>query len=266
MNKLPEGVGKKIVEALKQQTIEINEIQDEALEMYENQYNTASETNQEQNSGWNTEVYQPNQTFSQSVPNATAVYDYSANKEDDFDNFEYYEKTTPSIISQPQPAPVVPPVVNNFNVKPMPAASHAQTIQPAPTISVPPSPVFKQPQRQETTPLRSMELVQTEFETPANVEVLRRLISQLPAGVTRQTGAQIIRQTMEAMGLSINNVLTEAQMVQENLGNAVRDSVNTIEEYKNNIKILETKIQNYRKQADQLGELINLFILSEPKR
>ena len=40
------------------------------------------------------------------------------------------------------------------------------------------------------------------FEMPANIAVLRRLISQLPSGVSRHTGAQIIKQTMEALGIS----------------------------------------------------------------
>ena len=40
-------------------------------------------------------------------------------------------------------------------------------------------------------------------EFPANVAVLRQLISKLPAGVSKQTGAVIIKQTMEALGISV---------------------------------------------------------------
>ena len=46
---------------------------------------------------------------------------------------------------------------------------------------------------------------------------LKKLIAKLPSGVTRQTGAQIIKQTMEALGISMKSVLQDAQQVQENL-------------------------------------------------
>ena len=100
------------------------------------------------------------------------------------------------------------------------------------------------------------------LELPDNVMMLVKLINQLPAGVNRQVGAQIIRQTIEAMGISMKSVLSEAQYIQEDLGNATKDCINTIEEYKNNIKILEQKITTYKRQAAKLGELINLFVLT----
>ena len=49
------------------------------------------------------------------------------------------------------------------------------------------------------------------FEVPNNVAVLKKLIAKLPSGVTRQTGAMIIKQTMEALGISMRSVLQEAQ-------------------------------------------------------
>ena len=55
------------------------------------------------------------------------------------------------------------------------------------------------------------------FEIPTNVAVLKQLINQLPAGVSKQTGALIIKQTMEALGISMKSVLQEAQQVQESL-------------------------------------------------
>ena len=100
------------------------------------------------------------------------------------------------------------------------------------------------------------------LELPDNVMMLVKLINQLPGGVNRQVGAQIIRQTIEAMGISMKSVLSEAQYIQEDLGNATQDCVNTIEEYKNNIKILEQKITTYKRQAAKLGELINLFVMT----
>lgn len=100
------------------------------------------------------------------------------------------------------------------------------------------------------------------LELPDNVVSLIRLINQLPPGVNRQTGAQIIRQTMEAMGISMKTVLSEAQYIQEDLGGSIQDCMNNIEEYKSNIRVLEQKINVCKKQAQQLGELINLFILT----
>ena len=102
----------------------------------------------------------------------------------------------------------------------------------------------------------------TDMELPDNVMMLVKLINQLPTGVNRQIGAQIIRQTMEAMGISMKSVLSEAQYIQEDLGNSTQDCLNSIEEYKNNIKVLEQKISLYKKQAAKLGELINLFVLT----
>ena len=101
-----------------------------------------------------------------------------------------------------------------------------------------------------------------DLELPDNVQMLVKLINQLPSGVNRQIGAQIIKQTIEAMGISMKSVLAEAQYIQEDLGNSTQDCLNTIEEYKDNIKILEQKITTYKKQASKLGELINLFVMT----
>lgn len=102
----------------------------------------------------------------------------------------------------------------------------------------------------------------SDMELPDNVLMLVKLINQLPTGVNRQIGAQIIRQTIEAMGISMKSVLSEAQYIQEDLGNSTQDCINSIEEYKNNIKVLEQKITMYKKQASKLGELINLFVMT----
>ena len=51
------------------------------------------------------------------------------------------------------------------------------------------------------------------FEMPANIAVLKKLISQLPSGVSRHTGAQIIKQTMEALGISMKSVLQDIYTV-----------------------------------------------------
>ena len=98
------------------------------------------------------------------------------------------------------------------------------------------------------------------FEVPSNIAVLKKLITQLPTGVTRQTGAQIIRQTMEALGISMKSVLQEAQQLQEGLNLSAQECQSTIQEYKKQIIALEKQAQNHQRQYAALNELISLFI------
>ena len=95
---------------------------------------------------------------------------------------------------------------------------------------------------------------------PGNIIILRKLISQLPSGVTRHTGAQIIKQTMEALGISMKSVLTEAQEVQNNLKESSKECQMMIQEYKRKITNLEKQTQTYQKQYSALNDLISLFI------
>ena len=98
------------------------------------------------------------------------------------------------------------------------------------------------------------------FELPSNITVLKKLTSQLPSGVSRHTGAQIIKQTMEALGISMKSVLQDAQQVQESLKTSARECQGTIQEYKKQILSLERQSQNYQKQYSALNDLISLFI------
>lgn len=102
--------------------------------------------------------------------------------------------------------------------------------------------------------------IQDDFEYPANVSVLKQLIAKLPAGVSKQTGALIIKQTMEALGISMGSVLQEAKQVQETLTNNSKECHNSIVEYRKQIGILEAKAQNYQRQATVMNDIINLFI------
>ena len=102
-----------------------------------------------------------------------------------------------------------------------------------------------------------------EFEVPNNVAVLKKLIAKLPSGVTRQTGAQIIKQTMEALGISMKSVLQEAQQLQEQLSTSTKECQATISEYKRQIVTLEEQAQSYKKQYNNLNDLVSLFIQTE---
>ena len=98
------------------------------------------------------------------------------------------------------------------------------------------------------------------FEIPTNVAVLKQLINQLPAGVSKQTGALIIKQTMEALGISMKSVLQEAQQVQESLNNSQRECQASIMEYRKQINVLEKQSQKFQRQYSALNDIISLFI------
>lgn len=118
-------------------------------------------------------------------------------------------------------------------------------------------PFFAEPKPAQTPVVETMSEA---FEMPANITVLKKLISQLPSGVSRHTGAQIIKQTMEALGISMKSVLQDAQQVQENLKVSARECQASIQEYKKQILTLEKQSQSYQKQYSALNDLISLFI------
>lgn len=118
-------------------------------------------------------------------------------------------------------------------------------------------PFFAEPKTVQTPVVETMS---ESFEMPANITVLKKLISQLPSGVSRHTGAQIIKQTMEALGISMKSVLQDAQQVQENLKVSARECQSSIQEYKKQILTLEKQSQSYQKQYSALNDLISLFI------
>ena len=117
-------------------------------------------------------------------------------------------------------------------------------------------PIFAEPQVQAPV----IDNTGDNFEMPSNIAVLKKLISQLPSGVSRHTGAQIIKQTMEALGISMKSVLQDAQQVQESLKVSARECQGTIQEYKKQILALEKQSQSYQKQYSALNDLISLFI------
>ena len=120
-----------------------------------------------------------------------------------------------------------------------------EPVKEAPAYEAPSTPVYESPaseapvheepvyeSHEEVSPHAVVEKLADElyqFEIPSNVAVLKKLISQLPSGVTRQTGAQIIKQTMEALGISMKSVLQDAQAVQEKLNNSAKECQATIQ-------------------------------------
>jgi len=206
-NKLNNEVGKKIVEALKQQT-------EEDFSLNENDtFEIAEEEN-------------VNEFDS----------DFNFNEETVVDETSFITKeefTEPESIEIPNSNESI--VDNAFNTDMFESFST--------------QPSYEQPAAPNTT-----------FEIPSNIAVLKKLISQLPSGVTRHTGAQIIKQTMEALGISMKSVLNEAQQVQESLKLSAKECQTTIQEYKKQITALEKQSQTYQKQYGALNDLISLFI------
>lgn len=93
-----------------------------------------------------------------------------------------------------------------------------------------------------------------------NVKILSNLIHQLPPGISKQTGAQIIKQTMEALGISMKTVLAEAQQIQERISTSSNECLNSIQDCKKQIQLMEKQVQQYHKQYNALNELISLFV------
>lgn len=214
--KLSDGVGKKIVEALKKQSeIEVTpaaeEVQHEEFETLTDELSTAFD-----NEPAGAQEPFPESDFLDNLP------------PDDYLETLAEKESEPSIDITETPAHASSPV---FNYQ-QPVASISDSV------------------------LKELD----NFEIPSNIAILKKLISQLPSGVTRHTGAQIIKQTMEALGISMKSVLQEAQQAQEGLNTSVKECFSNIQEYKKNIVLLEKQAQSHQKQYAALNELISLFI------
>lgn len=234
-NQLPEGVGKKIVEALKRQA----EADISPVEENDN-------------------------SISDSIP-LTDIQDLPdlnfepLKEEPDINDNIIVEEETPAVTSgvyknkeEQTPKAVEASPVNNSQVFNIPKAKEAN------------APVFQSSVNKPKISNVSFGS-SAKINMPSNVAVLNNLIASLPVGVTKQTGAQIIRQTLEAMGIPMNNVLKEAQEVQEELNSSTRECMLKIQEYKTNILQLEQSVQEYQKNITQINDLVSLFLLTDRK-
>lgn len=204
MANLNDGVGKKIVEALKKQsTGEVDATLSQPAQVDE-QFNT----------GLGIDISALDSLQSNDISTPTPVEDFSTKQIPNFDDFFNDEEL--SNLTEPKAS------FSDF---------------------------MAQPEKTEDI-----------TEMPTNIIILKKLISQLPNGVTRHTGAQIIKQTMEALGISMKSVLNEAQEVQNNLQVSSKECQMMIQEYKRKIVGLEKQVQNYQKQYNALNDLISLFI------
>lgn len=212
-NRITEGVGKKIVEALKKQSdIEIQNV-------------VASQAPIEE------EEQQPVET----ADDSSSQIEFTT-PEDETESYQPEYNNIPI-----NNIPPVQPSFTNPNVMSFTQSSPAMASTPI---------IEKEPFANDLEG----------FEIPTNIAVLKQLINQLPSGVSKQTGAQIIKQTMEALGISMKSVLQEAQQVQETLNNSTRECQASIMEYKKQINVLETQAQKFQKQYSALNDIISLFV------
>lgn len=91
------------------------------------------------------------------------------------------------------------------------------------------------------------------------VDTLIRLIHDLPPEVNKKTGASIVRKTMAAMGVSVDEVLQEITRAKGALTGEVDLHRNAIEDYKKQIATMEKSIESSLKKAGQLDEILELF-------
>lgn len=228
-NKLNDGVGKKIVEALKMHTPEVSEeenvsenLQDESLSDTENSDFSDNAVDNDNSSP----IADEQEAQTQEVVNIPSELQMKiqAQLKEQANNAQFQAAMNSPISSQSY-------IDSAF------AQSLAQNIG-----------------------INSFNQMPDDFNYPANVAVLKQLISKLPTGVSRQTGAIIIKQTMEALGISMQNVIQEAKQVQDALNNNARECQATIVEYRKQIGILEAKSQQAQRQAAVMNDIISLFI------
>ena len=197
-NRMTEGVGKKIVEALKQQAdVEIIPVKDESAE-------AAFTSNTQQNPA------------SENISSATTSFEEANNNIASF-NFNASNNAIENALNN---------TMLNFQ------------------------------QQMQDVNLSAVD----DMNLPANVAALKQLITKLPTGVSKQTGALIIKQTMEALGISMTSVLQEAQQIQEQLNQSVRECQTNVIEYKKQINTLELQAQKYQRQFAAINDIISLFI------
>ncbi len=100
------------------------------------------------------------------------------------------------------------------------------------------------------------------YDYPSNVAVLCSLMTKLPVGVSRQTAALIITQTMEALGIPMASVIQEAKQTQDDLSARVRECQKSIIECRKQISNLENQSQSYQRQVIKISDIISLFVKS----
>ena len=251
-NQLPEGVGKKIVEALKRQA----EADVTYMDDNKNIKNTVPINS--------VDNYAEVQSINNLKANNNDI-DFIVEEDDDKKGVllegAYKTKEEESSIKD-----AVIDTIQGLDF----TESKIQNVQPEIQQNVQ-SQVYQQPEIKPTIQTQQYQQPNVTFSSninidiPANIIMLQNLIASLPSGVAKQTGAQIIRQTLEAMGISMTSVMKQTQEIQEQLNGSTRGCMLKIQEYKTLIMQLEQSVQEYQKHMTQINELVSLFLLTEKK-
>lgn len=224
-DKINDGVGKKIVEALKMQSSESQQ-----------EFDTDNESMNDITNNSFSDIDESSFNFDDDLNETVQIQNNFRTIPTDFQNTENLSSPNSSVSN----TQAEPSVTSSAFIDSAFAQSVAQNLQQQNTINN----------------------LSDDFAYPANVAILRQLIAKLPAGVSKQTGAVIIKQTMEALGISMQSVLQEAHQTQESLINNARECQAGAVEYRKQISILEAKAQQYQKQAAIMRDVINLFLHS----
>ncbi len=91
------------------------------------------------------------------------------------------------------------------------------------------------------------------------VDTLINLIRELPPEVNRKTGAAIVRKTMAAMGVSVEEVLGDTTRVKASLMKEIELHRHAIEDNKKQIGQMEAAIESSQKKMCQLDEILEIF-------
>lgn len=271
-NQLPEGVGKKIVEALKRQAeADITSIEETSVNTVNSLPLTEIEELPELKYEVLQEVKESNETENLIIEE-TPQLNFA-------EELAQQVQTQPQPQIQPQVQTQVQPqldVMQSFQQQMQTQVQFQQNVQPQIQEAAP----MQMKQVINEIPTQSMFGANTGFvqeqtyqkptikspaniALPPNVQILKGLINSLPVGVTKQTGAQIIRQTLEAMGIPMNGVLKEAQMFQEELNSSTRECMIKIQECKTQVMQLERNVQEYQQHMTQINDIVSLFILTD---
>ncbi|MEW6368948.1 MAG: hypothetical protein AB1714_30335 [Acidobacteriota bacterium] len=85
------------------------------------------------------------------------------------------------------------------------------------------------------------------------------LIRDLPPEVNKKTGAAIVRKTMGAMGVSVEDILMRTDIARSSIQTEIEANRKAIEDTKRQIAQMESNIESAQKKMSELDEVLELF-------
>ena len=255
---MPENVGKRIVEALKKRGLS------KPVENSEEDFVTESNIGDETINTYETINTEEPETPVEVYNDIEETNDFTETEEvtGSFTGDESFEA---ELTEAPDENAVVDVELSNDNIEEIISEEEPEVVEniPEENVSVENEPDFEEYIDNSDDDESDDGIGLNNNDIPANVAILNKLISDLPGDVSKQTGALIIRNTMEALGISLDNVISEAQGVQDTLTEQTASDKQKIEEHKLMIAELEKNVRDYKIQSEKLNELISLFVITE---